>query len=145
MFSTASMVKIKVILSDYQRNEFLIYFSTDDGLFHEPDMQRLLTSLLLSCCCHIDRIDFSQPVPGLQAFADLYMAFLDHFEATSFGSSVFSQYVLLPMMQQQSVEYRKLVWTEHALTLRSVFLSPNQVSCYNFMMEYFCPIQFLIA
>lgn len=99
----------------------------DNNLFLEGEMQKLLMALLKIYCGQIDRVKFDQPIPGLHSFSDLYSALLEQFEATSYGDKVFSQYVLLPMMQQQLVTYRKCVWTEHSLTQRSLFLSPAEV------------------
>ena len=90
-------------------------------------MQSLLITLLKAYCQHLTRVKFDQPIPGLFSFSDLYAAFIDQFEAASFGDSTFAQYLLVPMMQRQCEDYRKLVWTEHALTLRSIQLSPEQV------------------
>ena len=110
---------------------FDVHCVTDNDMFLEPEMQRLLTVLLRSYLTPpggVHRIDFSQTVPGLHSFSDLYSAFLDQFEAASFGNDVFSQYLLLPMLQRQPLTYRRNVWSEHPLTLRSVQLKPQQVS-----------------
>lgn len=100
---------------------------SDNDLFLEPDSQTLLSSLLEAYAPSLSRLDFSQPIAGLHSFVDLYSALLEQFEAGSFGNAVFSQYVLLPMLRRQPSELRRTVWAEHQLTLRSIFLSPDQV------------------
>ncbi|XP_067950212.1 RNA polymerase II-associated protein 1-like [Watersipora subatra] len=103
-------------------------FLLDTDLFLEADMQSVLLRLLASYCQHISRINFSQPIPGLISFTDLYADFVQQFEAVSFGNNTFAQYLVLPMMQSQLVDFRKLVWTEHARSLRCIYLKPQELA-----------------
>ena len=90
-------------------------------------MQRLLAALLHLYCDRIGQLDFSQPIPGLVSFSDLYQALIQQFEAASYGNEVFAQYVLLPMVQSQPPVYRKLIWMDHRSALNVIRLHPKQV------------------
>ncbi|XP_014663760.1 PREDICTED: RNA polymerase II-associated protein 1-like [Priapulus caudatus] len=74
----------------------------------------------LELCSHrrIGALNFSEAVPGISSFADLYRSLLEHFEAVSFGDALFSCFVIVPLQQRYSTELRKVIWGEHMDCLR---------------------------
>lgn len=49
------------------------------------------------------------------------------YEAVSFGDSLFSCYVLLPLQQCHSVSLRVVLWDEHVPALQSIFIPVKEV------------------
>ncbi|EDO48627.1 predicted protein, partial [Nematostella vectensis] len=104
-------------------------FMTGFDLFLHTTVHRYMSCLLhiYTQSHRIAQLDFSQPVPGLSSFYDLYSSLLTHFSAVSYGDSLFGKFVVLPLTQAQNSRYRLLLWEEHVGSLRSLSLSPCQV------------------
>ncbi|XP_032221689.1 RNA polymerase II-associated protein 1 isoform X4 [Nematostella vectensis] len=104
-------------------------FMTGSDLFLHTTVHRYMSCLLhiYTQSHRIAQLDFSQPVPGLSSFYDLYSSLLTHFSAVSYGDSLFGKFVVLPLTQAQNSRYRLLLWEEHVGSLRSLSLSPCQV------------------
>uniref|UniRef100_A0A8W8HVQ2 RPAP1/MINIYO-like TPR repeats domain-containing protein n=1 Tax=Magallana gigas TaxID=29159 RepID=A0A8W8HVQ2_MAGGI len=56
-----------------------------------------------------------------------YSALLQQYEAVSFGDSLFSCYVLLPVQQKHDIQLRKALWTEHQGILRCMRLPLKEI------------------
>lgn len=52
---------------------------------------------------------------------------VDQYEACSFGDTLFSNYLLVPLQQIYDVQLRKHVWIEHSTNLRYLRIKPEQV------------------
>ncbi|VEL16107.1 unnamed protein product [Protopolystoma xenopodis] len=61
----------------------------------------------------------------------LYIRFLNHFAAISYGAPVLANLVLLPCQQICHVKYRRALWGEHQTCLQSIRIAPNQVSSFS--------------
>lgn len=70
----------------------------------------------------LDKIDFTENIPGLSSFYDLYVGLLQQYEAVSFGDSLFGSYILIPLQQSHDLQYRKAIWTEYTGILRTLSL-----------------------
>ncbi|KAH3853182.1 hypothetical protein DPMN_095704, partial [Dreissena polymorpha] len=87
-----------------------------EGLFRLYTRQSLLA-----------RMNFEEKIPGLPSFYDLFVAVLQQYEAVSFGDPLFACYLLIPMQQRHSIEYRKAIWTENTGILRTLTLPLDQL------------------
>ena len=54
---------------------------------------------------------------------------MNQYTAVSYGDKLFSQYILLPIQQNQSPILRRLFWLDHTHVTRIITLVPNEV-CY---------------
>ncbi|KAK0176577.1 hypothetical protein PV328_000696 [Microctonus aethiopoides] len=85
------------------------------------------------------RLDFSINLPGLTSFTDLFTAMCECFCANSYGSDDFAAALLVPIAQRHDTHYRKLLWSEHAATLRYLRLSPEKMVIP--LSEYLTPLE----
>ncbi|KAK7469640.1 hypothetical protein BaRGS_00036369 [Batillaria attramentaria] len=104
-------------------------FLAGNDLFLEKSIYPYLASLFR---CYttpqlLDKMDFEENIPGISSFYDLYMLFLDQYEAVSFGDAVFGAFVLLPMQQSQSCLLRRAVWQERANLLRTLSIPVKEM------------------
>lgn len=95
-----------------------------DGTVHcylEALLQRYTTPALLQ------KLNFEEEIPGLVSFYDLYVALLQHYEAVSFGDSLFGCYLLLPLQQKHALQLRKSIWVEYTGVLRTLYLPVKEL------------------
>nr|XP_020864986.1 RNA polymerase II-associated protein 1 isoform X2 [Phascolarctos cinereus] len=104
-------------------------FLMDSDLFREAPIQRYITALLARLCQPraLSLLKLDCPLPGLASFPDLYTSFLEHFEAVSFGDSLFGTLVLLPLQRRYSVTLRLSLFGEHVGALRALGLPLAQL------------------
>jgi len=57
-----------------------------------------------------------------------FTALLQQYEAVSFGDSLFACYLLIPLQQRHSIQYRKAIWTEYTGVLRTLSLPLKEVN-----------------
>ena len=118
---------------------------------------------------HNKELDFTKDVPGLSSFTDIFTALCENFFANSYGNTCFAIILLIFTSQRHVVHYRKMLWSEHAGTLRYIkvpvdklilsleeFLYPQEtdislIECYitalvrgNVKKEW-CPVPYIIA
>ncbi|XP_025104484.1 LOW QUALITY PROTEIN: RNA polymerase II-associated protein 1-like [Pomacea canaliculata] len=103
-------------------SRIMCVFLVGNDLFLERSVYPFLASLFrVYATPHLlDKMNFEEDIPGISSFYDLYMVFLDQFEAVSFGDIVFGAYVMLPMQQKQSLMLRRAVWQERPHLLRTL-------------------------
>ncbi|XP_072479970.1 RNA polymerase II-associated protein 1 isoform X2 [Notamacropus eugenii] len=104
-------------------------FLMDSDLFREAPIQHYVTALLAQLCQPqaLSLLKLDCPLPGLASFPDLYTSFLEHFEAVSFGDSLFGMLVLLPLQRRYSVTLRLSLFGEHVGALRALGLPLAQL------------------
>lgn len=104
-------------------------FLTGNDLFMERTVYLYLAALLreFSTPQLLDQMNFTEEIPGIVSFYDLYSALLQQYEAVSFGDSLFSCYVLLPVQQKHDIQLRKALWTEHQGILRCMRLPLKEI------------------
>ncbi|XP_074091242.1 RNA polymerase II-associated protein 1 isoform X2 [Macrotis lagotis] len=104
-------------------------FLMDSDLFREVPIQQYITALLAQLCQPqaLSLLKLDCPLPGLASFPDLYTSFLEHFEAVSFGDSLFGMLVLLPLQRRYSVTLRLSLFGEHMAALRALGLPLAQL------------------
>ncbi|XP_022334117.2 RNA polymerase II-associated protein 1-like isoform X2 [Crassostrea virginica] len=104
-------------------------YLTGNDLFMDKTVYLYLAGLLreFSTPQLLDQMNFSEEIPGLVSFYDMYSDLLRQFEAVSFGDSLFSCYVLLPIQQKQDLQLRKALWTEHHGILRCMHISLEEL------------------
>lgn len=104
-------------------------FLAGSDLFLDKMIHGYLSGLLKAYCLprHLDRMDFTKPIPGIASFHDLYRQLVTQYEAVSFGDSLFACYVLLPLQQCHSVSLRVVLWDEHVPALQSMFIPVKEL------------------
>ncbi|KAM9061920.1 RNA polymerase II-associated protein 1 isoform X2 [Sarcophilus harrisii] len=104
-------------------------FLVDSDLFREAAIQQYIIALLAQLCQPqaLSLLKLDCPLPGLASFPDLYASFLEHFEAVSFGDSLFGTLVLLPLQRRFSVTLRLSLFGEHVGALRALGLPLAQL------------------
>ncbi len=61
----------------------------------------------------LESLNLNMQMPGLISFYDFYKHILAHYDSTSFGDYMFSQFIIIPLQQKCSVKYRQLFWSEY--------------------------------
>ncbi|XP_061173807.1 RNA polymerase II-associated protein 1-like [Saccostrea echinata] len=104
-------------------------FLTGNNLFMDKTVYLYLAALLreFSTPRLLGQFNFDEQIPGIVSFYDLYSALLQQFEAVSFGDSLFSCYILLPIQQKHSLQLRKALWMEHSGILRYMHISLKEI------------------
>lgn len=121
-------------------------FLCSSDLFLERPVQRLTWALfrLMTRGPRLDSLDLNAPPPGLASFEDLYSALLTQYEAVSFGDPLFGCWLLLPLQRKYSATMRLAVFGEHVGMLRSLSVTPGQLSipleCFTFPPEDSLPL-----
>ncbi|CAG0879103.1 unnamed protein product [Darwinula stevensoni] len=108
-------------------------FLAADDLFLDVGIQEFLEKCFTKVLR--EEVDFSIPVPGLSSFYDFYVQLVEQFEGVSYGNPLFGSVILLPLMQNQDISFRKLLWAEHddALALITTSLDKLLVSIQKFL------------
>ncbi|XP_061751810.1 RNA polymerase II-associated protein 1 isoform X2 [Nerophis ophidion] len=121
---------LKVILPVAKLARLSCVFLCSSDLFLEKPIQNLTWSLyrLLTRPSRLDSLDLNIPPPGLASFQDLYSALLTQYEAVSFGDRLFGCWILLPLQRKFSTPMRLAVFGEHLGILRSLGVTPDQLS-----------------
>ncbi|XP_062617830.1 RNA polymerase II-associated protein 1-like [Saccostrea cucullata] len=104
-------------------------FLTGNDLFMDKTVYLYLAALLreFSTPRLLGQLNFDEQIPGIVSFYDLYSALLQQFEAVSFGDSLFSCYILLPIQQKHDLQLRKALWMEHSGILRYMHISLKEI------------------
>ncbi|XP_061897618.1 RNA polymerase II-associated protein 1 [Entelurus aequoreus] len=121
---------LKVILPVAKLARLSCVFLCSSDLFLEKPIQKLTWGLfrLLTRPSRLDSLDLNIPPPGLASFQDLYSALLTQYEAVSFGDRLFGCWILLPLQRKFSTPMRLAVFGEHVGILRSLGVTPDQLS-----------------
>lgn len=111
----------------------MIAFMGPNSEFLEPHMKVLLKRHVEAFFeqCSDTKLDFDGQFEGKSKFENLYVLFLDHFQAASYGDDMFGALVMVPLAQKYDPKWRKIVWSEHASVLRFIGCKVDQVGYYN--------------
>lgn len=119
----------------------MIAFMGPHSEFLEPDMKVLLKKHVQEFFkqCEGKTLNFDGEFEGKSKFENLYILFLDHFQAASYGDEIFGSLVMVPLSQKYDPKWRKIVWSEHASVLRFIGCKEEQVRYFfiNFYNLYF--------
>ncbi|XP_011643526.2 RNA polymerase II-associated protein 1-like [Pogonomyrmex barbatus] len=106
-------------LSPTLRFSRLILVYLCDTAYLNNDVSVLLLNIFSNLLkTYYGRLNFRIELPGLSSFTDLFTALCEHFCSSSYGDDGFAMMLLVPMTQRHDPHYRKLLWSEHAGTLR---------------------------
>lgn len=97
-----------------------LVFLAGSDLFLDENVSRYLKKNLDQLLLQRTKLDFSEKIPGLSSFYDLYGELLLQFAAVSYGDELFGAFLLLPLQQRQDPQLRRMVWGENAVVLRSL-------------------------
>lgn len=61
----------------------------------------------------LEKLNFNLSIPGVISFYDFYKNLLEHYDSTSFGDYLFSQFIIVPLQQKYNHKYRQLFWSEY--------------------------------
>nr|XP_033335290.1 RNA polymerase II-associated protein 1 [Megalopta genalis] len=127
-------------LSQSLRFSRLVLVYLCDTVYLSDDVSALLSRAVANLLrSHHKSLDFSTQLPGLNSFTDLFTAMCEHFCSTSYGDYGFSMTLMVPIAQRHDVHYRRLLWSEHAGSLRYIRLLPEQLVVP--LTEYLYPVE----
>ncbi|XP_033220262.1 RNA polymerase II-associated protein 1 [Belonocnema kinseyi] len=141
-----------------------------DTVFHDETVSHLVEKVVAAFLKrHNKELDFSVDVPGLSSFTDMFTALCENFFSNSYGNDSFAIILLSFTSQRHNVHFRRMLWSEHAGTLRYIkvpleklilaldeFLYPLEtdvsvIECYitslvrgNIKKEW-CPVPYIVA
>lgn len=103
-------------------------FLASDDIFFVPAVRTLLEASFKHFLTNdSNKLDFKKPVHGLSNFQDFYTQLLEQYQGVSYGDALFSNFILIPLMQKHNVQYRKLLWSEYAGIVQICSISKEQV------------------
>jgi len=106
---------------------FILVYLCDAIYLHE-DVSALLLKIISNLVQkHYAELNCNAEVPGLNSFIDLFTALCEEFCANSYGNDNFAMILLIPLTQRQNVQYRKMLWSEHAIALQYLRLSREKL------------------
>lgn len=107
----------------------MMAFMGPNSEFLEPQMKVLLKRQVERFYdqCLDEKLNFEGKFEGKSKFENLYVLFLDHFQAASYGDDLFASLVMVPLSQKYDPKWRKIVWSEHASVLRFIGCKEDQV------------------
>ncbi|XP_055384358.1 RNA polymerase II-associated protein 1 [Condylostylus longicornis] len=120
---------VKIISPTEKLMYLMIAFMGKDSIFLEPDMKSQLKDYIndfFKMNLHTN-FNFGGTFEGKSKFENLYVLFLDHFQAASYGDDLFSSLVMIPLAQKYDNKWRKMVWSEHASVLRFLNCKEDQL------------------
>ncbi|XP_015116352.1 RNA polymerase II-associated protein 1 isoform X2 [Diachasma alloeum] len=113
-------------LSPTLRFSRLILIYLCDGIHLDQNVSVLLKKVIPTFLAKFyKRLDFSNDVPGVTSFPDLFAALCEGFCANSYGDDGFAAAVMAFVAQRHDKYYRKILWSEHAGALRYIRLTPQ--------------------
>lgn len=107
----------------------MIAFMGQDDEFLKPDINALLKKHVKKFFeqARSKKLELEKEFDGKCKFENLYVLFLDHFQGASFGDDTFASLVMVPLAQKYDAKWRKMVWSEHAVALRFIGITDDQV------------------
>lgn len=107
----------------------MIAFMGKNNAFLEPEINTLIASFVRETFSSKNVVfHFENESESKFDFENLYLSFLDQFQATSYGDRTFSVLVMLPLAQKFNVKWRLRVWSEYVHVLRFVTCHEEEVS-----------------
>ncbi|XP_050696008.1 RNA polymerase II-associated protein 1-like [Eriocheir sinensis] len=106
----------------------LAFLSASD-LFLDP----AISSYLQGCVVEIlgkggyAKMDLQRPIDCFSSTAGWYRALVDQYMAVSYGDSTFALFLVTPLQQHCTKEFRTSLWGDASDTLQFVYLTPEQV------------------
>nr|XP_002124620.1 RNA polymerase II-associated protein 1-like [Ciona intestinalis] len=116
-------------------------FMSGNDIFLDDHVQKLLHKLLV---LFLDgksksQLNFNKPIPGITSFYDFYVSLLEQFDAVSFGSKIFSMFLLLPLVGDCDVELKLALWSQHTEVVSSIHVDIDELPVAEDL--YFSPIE----
>ena len=78
-------------------------------------------------------------VKGFSSCIAWYREMVQHFQGVSYGDSTFALFLLIPLQQYWDLEYRMLLWGDLSDSLSFILLSPEEVTQFIPMEQFFKP------
>lgn len=145
IFSTLKMTnlleknKINLITKNQQLMYLMLVYFGKDLDFLESSVKDLIREKLKLMKNFPFPPRFNIKLNREKSFESLYTMFLDTFQSNSYGDELFSILVMIPLMQNYDVKWRKLVWSEYVAAMRFINCSEDEL-LYNFN-DYLYPIE----
>ncbi|XP_073843572.1 RNA polymerase II-associated protein 1 [Musca autumnalis] len=111
---------IKIVSPTEKLMYLMIAFMGPDSQFLDKDVNQLLRQHLMKFYreCENIQFQFDTEYQGKCKFENLYILFLDHFQAASYGDELFSSLLMVPLAQKYDNKWRRRVWSDHVSALR---------------------------
>lgn len=106
----------------------MMAFLGHESSFLSADTKELIEKNILHFFAQNKRVIFD--FDGRQtelSFENLFIAFLEQFQATSYGDELFGSLVMIPLAMKYNVKWRKMVWSEHASVLSFIRCTDEQL------------------
>ncbi|XP_013115843.2 RNA polymerase II-associated protein 1 isoform X1 [Stomoxys calcitrans] len=98
----------------------MIAFMGPESQFLDREMNQLLRQHLKKFYQQCENVEFlfDKEYQGKCKFENLYVLFVDHFQAASYGDELFSSLLMIPLAQKYDNKWRRRVWSDCASALR---------------------------
>ena len=92
-----------------------------DTVFHDKTVSHLVENVVADFLKkHNKDLDFTKDVPGLSSFTDMFTSLCENFFSNSYGNDSFAIILLSFTSQRHNAHFRRMLWSEHAGTLRYI-------------------------
>ncbi|XP_075159496.1 RNA polymerase II-associated protein 1 [Haematobia irritans] len=98
----------------------MIAFMGPESQFLDKEMNQLLRQHLKKFYQQCENIEFQfdEEFHGKCKFENLYVLFVDHFQAASYGDELFSSLLMIPLAQKYDNKWRRRIWSDCVPALR---------------------------
>lgn len=115
----------------------MIAFLGKSNVFLEPEVNTLIASFVRETFLSKNlMLEFNTDSESKFNFENLYLSFLDQFQAASYGDRTFSILVTAPLAQKYNVKWRLRVWSEYVHVMRFVTCQEEDVSESNIFKKF---------
>ncbi|XP_051161859.1 RNA polymerase II-associated protein 1 [Leptopilina boulardi] len=99
-----------------------------ETVFNEKNVSPLIENIVSSFLKKYNKkLDLTKDVPGLSSFTDMFTELCENFFSHSYGNNNFALILLTFILQRHDVHYRKMLWSEHAGTLRYIRITVDNL------------------
>lgn len=126
---------IKFITPDQELMYLMLIYFGKDLDFLDADVKALISERLSTL--KKSNFKFNQKLNNEKSFENLFTMFLDFFQANSYGDTLFSTLLMIPLAQKYDVKWRKLVWSEYAMVLKFITCDKSDLN----FEDYFEPLE----
>jgi hypothetical protein len=109
---------LQLISKDQQLMYLMLVYFGKQLDFLNVEVKEMIAKLFRSMKSHTFNFDIK--LNNEKSFEDLYIMFLETFQANSYGDDLFSAFVMTPLAQRYDAKWRKLIWSQYAMVLKFI-------------------------
>ena len=131
---------IQVVTPSEKLMYLMTMFLGPDSKFLDPFVSSLLLRRVNALKFEMNgkHFDFEGKLDNGKSFQSLYQLVLDIFQSSSYGHSLFSVLVMVPLAQQYDVKWRNMIWSEYVAVLRFITCQECEVRIGSMKMAGTC-------